>query len=123
MPIRYKVVKKKSRCSAVVNGKSSYGLKYLPRTTVFAKEGTLGIMTFETLHQAANFAQHLNFSHANSYIIIAVVGIGRGNYPMQICQSAITTDLNSFYFPDSFWSRQTNPPDGTLCYKSVKVLE
>ncbi|MCK5611683.1 hypothetical protein KAR91_57965 [Candidatus Pacearchaeota archaeon] len=126
MPIRYKVVKKRSRCSAVVNGNSPYGLKYLPGTTVTAKEETLGIMTFVEKYQAKSFAQHLGWSDygREKCMVITVETIGRGKYPKIISSGIQTEHLDSFYFQtDSYWKRETIPPDGTMCYPAVKVLE
>ena len=125
MPIRFKVVKIRNRTSAVVNGNSAYGLKYLLGTKVHAKEGTLGIMTFKRKSQAERFAEHLDFPSSwyctPKYIVITVNGIGRGKYPERICTSVNTDNLDWFYRDgDHFCS---NPPDGTMCYSSVEVLE
>ena len=126
MTIRYKVVKKRSRCSAVVDGNSPYGLKYLPGTKVTAKEGTFGIMTFVEKYQANSFAYHLGWSNIHERekcIVITVETIGRGKYPKIISSMTETINLDSFYKDDNYWKRETVPPDGTMCYPAVKVLE
>jgi len=128
MPIRYKVVKRNSRTSAVINGNSPYVLRYIPGTTITARKETLGIMVFATKFRAQEFAGNLNLSYwRDRFSVIKVEAIGRGKYPSEICKSWNTAQLRSFYSDDlidsDLFFNSTHPPEGTMCYSSVMVLE
>ena len=120
MPIRYKVVKKKTRMSCMVNGNSKYALQYLPETIVTAKEGTLGIMTFTSKYRAELFMT-IGFN-GYDFECIKVEAIGRGTCPHEIANHTDTDSLEYFYDnPGTTWVGK--PPLDTMCYPAVKVLE
>jgi hypothetical protein len=132
MPIRYKVVKRKTRGSAIINGRSHFARKYLPGTTVFAEEGTLGIMVFKTRYSAVVFADHFNNNawynyHPPKLIIIKVETIGRGKVIHWVSSKTKTDELESYYkdmkdiHPNSLLSNLA--PDDTIAYPGVRVLE
>ena len=126
MPIRYKVVKKKSRKSAVINGNSHYALQYLEGTTVFALEDTLGIMTFTSKRSAEIFAYHFEnpWIESERMSVIMVETIGKGSCPPLISRKVKSEGLDVFYnFPDGYDYNAQTPPDNTMCYPGVKVLE
>lgn len=122
MPIRYKVVKRKTRTSALVNGNSTYALKYLSGTKVFARPETLGIMTFENKRYAEGWSRRMDCCYIKSLMVIKVETIGRGKIPQLICDNFSASALKRFYKKyDDF--RTLYPPDGTTCYPGVRVLE
>ena len=129
MPIRYKVVKSRTRNSAIINGNSHYARKYLPGTIVVAEEGTLGIMTFESKISAEKWADNFNFrnwrnGHNIRMKVIQVEGIGRGHSPVWLANGLKTEDLDLFYNPEvEVWTTNNIAPDDTICYKSIRVLE
>jgi hypothetical protein len=126
MPQRYKVVKRKTRMSAVINGHSIYALKYLPDTKVIAKEGTLGVMTFKTRNAAEDWAYSMNYHQYSPYdsdalIVIMVETIGKGKIPEAICNKIDTSSLKQFY--KYAYGNGYSPPNNTVCYPGVLVLE
>lgn len=125
MPIRYKVVKKKSRISAVVNGNSIYALKYIKDTEVFAKPETLGVMTFTTRTAAEDFAWSFEgiWSDTVKMIVIRVQSIGKGSAPHYISREVRSYGLECFYSGEEYFWSESSPPDNTMCYPGVKVLE
>lgn len=131
MPLRWKVVKRKTRNSAVINGNSKYALKYLPGEVVTALSDTVGVMTFTTRRAAEEWAQSIeyhNYSMNTDYeenlIVIEVEGIGQGFLPMYISRGAASNDLKKFYGPDyASDASHMSPLDKTMCYRQVRVLE
>ena len=128
MPIRYKVVKKKTRASAVINGKSHYARKYLPHTTVFAEEGTIGILTFKTKYSAQMFADQFNYKswydcYHDNLIVLKVETIGRGKAINWVSAQIKTHDLEVYYKKECLYQVTSHAPHNTIAYPGVKVLE
>jgi len=114
--IAYKVVQPGSRASCVALGK--YRKIYSPGSRVIAREGTLGIFCFETIQQAENWIA----SGLNKWVIIPVKGLGEGIKPSFIVRhDYIEDDLRIEEYSD--WLRNTDIPKGTICFKSVEVLD
>ena len=128
---RWKVIKKKSRISAVVNGNSKYSLKYIPGTKVFAPPNTLGIFVFTSKWKAHKWTAEMqsqiwNYdSHTienNSFQIIKVFPIGRGVLPTIISPTPKSEDLKNFYNSDDRYLCGTERIlYGTLLYRGVYV--
>lgn len=113
---KYKVVKRRSNKSIVINARSKYCLTYIKDTIVKAPEGTLGIMVFKTKKDAELFAE----CHDDNSIIKKVVPIGRGRSPETISRKVGTRELNEFYKTGSMIQV---PPSGTICYPEVIVVD
>jgi hypothetical protein len=58
--VRYKVVRKKGRGSAIVHGNSKYCLTYNPGAVVKALPNTLGIFVFKHKTYAQDWCNSLN---------------------------------------------------------------
>jgi hypothetical protein len=135
---KYKVIKKKSRMSAVVNGNSKYAIRYLKGYNAYAREGTLGIMVFDTRGMAQFFMNNISgvgfdykpfydnnpFYKTNPYTIIRVLPIGRGKTIHEISPEVTTIDLDSFYNNNILsFIPTTYPPDETMVYPGVFVVD
>ncbi len=120
---RWKVVKKSNRNSIIIDNRSPYCLTYLPDTIVTAPQGTIGIMTFETKHQAESWWG----TRYDNYLIIKVIPMGRGRRPERISIEVVTRMLRRFYNKDedkfSYGVPTMSPPEGTLCYPAVQVID
>ena len=89
--------------------------------TIRAESNSLGLMTFKRKKDAIKFAKRISFGRKVYYKILKIQSIGRGFVPKKISMSVSIESLNYFYSDDL--SRQScPPPDGTICYKSIKVL-
>lgn len=134
MTIRYKVVKRKTRMSALINGHSQYALRYLPGSIVVALPETVGIMTFRTKSAAIEWAKEMRLKHwpyvypiqesnyREHFKIIKVEPLSRGRKSLLIASNIDSKSINSFY-NDSAYYNSITPPENTICYQSVKVLE
>jgi len=126
---KFKVIKKKSRGSAIVNGNSVFALKYLPGTDVWAKPNTLGIMVFKNITSAENFAASWNRQYywddsSYRFIVIRVLPYGKGSIPQTICSEIDSRSLHSYYGRYGHeWYGHGLPPDNTICYKGVHVID
>jgi hypothetical protein len=115
----------------MINGQSSYALKYLKDTIVTARPGTLGIMTFTTSREAHSWAWAMesniydNWTSMFGYnlMVIKVEGIGRGQHPTFIASGVSADEIRSFYNKESDSYNSFTPPDDTMCYDQVRVLE
>jgi hypothetical protein len=123
---KFKVVKKRTRVSAVVNGNSKYARQYLPQTDVFAMPGTLGIFVFDYKTYAENWIvdrkNHLPEAENEELIVVRVIPIGRGMVPKVISYCTETRFLDNFYnhhSPNSIF----DVISGTRCYKGVSVVD
>ena len=127
MPIRWKVVRERSRRSCVVAPSSRHSIIYREGERVEENWLANGIMTFETKKQAENFRSR--FTKPLNFITIKVFGYGRGKKYNRV----ITVRFNTFInFEKNLLKEKTafgyyrvytrSAPDGTICYKSVKVL-
>lgn len=115
--IRFKVVKHKTRYSCVVHGKSKYALKYNVDEEVHALSETLGVMCFTTYKLAYAFLRQ-HWYYANNCMIVRVIPIGRGSTPQDM---GPPSRLNDFYSHGSV--SHMVPPDGTICYPAVYVVD
>ena len=114
--IRWKVLNEYKRsCYA----RGEFSLIYEKGTIVNAKAGTLGIMVFKTKTEAKLFKKGRGF---RTFHIIKVNSIGRGKVPSSISHHILETSIRSFYKASSV-ENSSDPPKGTICYKSVEVLE
>ena len=131
MPIRYKVVKTRTRMSAMINGRSRYALQYLKDTIVTALPETLGIMTFKTYRNADEWAWAMERNNYDMWAslygynlsIIKVEGIGRGKSPGLIASGVSTETIRQFYEDADDYCESFTPPYNTICYPQVRVLE
>ena len=126
MRIKYKVVKRKSRMSAMINGNSKYARKYLDGHAVRAHGGTVGILVFDTLTAAEQWADVWNQPHqligdAKDLIVLQVIPIGRGKRITFLANGIDTKELDRFYNRgDYYYSAEC--PDRTMAYPGVHVL-
>jgi hypothetical protein len=115
--IRFKVVKHRTRYSCVVHGSSKYGLKYDPKTEVHALPETLGVICFTTYKKAYNFIRQ-HWYYGENCMIIKVIPMGKGSTPQDM---GPPSRLHDFYTHGAV-SHMT-PPDGTICYPAVYVVD
>lgn len=126
MKPKYKVVKRRSRMSAMVNGNSKYARQYLADTTVHAHGETVGIMVFHTFHQAKSWIEPWNMSSDKDLAIIKVMPIGRGKRVSWLSGGVATEDIEQFYTEASQMGHNSPwilPPAGTMAYPGVYVME
>jgi hypothetical protein len=95
MAIRYKVVNKHTRCSAIVGFNSPYVLKYLKGKTIKALSKTLGIMVFKRRYQAEAFIKVINSALIHPSTILRVEVFSKGKYPKYVSRwTSFQSDLN-----------------------------
>jgi len=116
--IKYKVVKANSRYSCMVHGSSLYGLKYDIDTEVHARPETLGVMCFRTYTDAYRLI-HQHYYYRDHCIVIKVIPMGRGKIPHVL---GSPQRLKDFYSGVEWNPRRLIPPDGTICYPAVYVI-
>lgn len=120
---RYKVVKKNTRCSCIINGNSKYGLKYLPGQETHALPETLGIMTFRSKDAALMWA--VGIYTLDNFKVIEVIPMGKGTVPIFVANSK---RIDMFYENRKKYLKRhlrpyLLPPDGTICYPAVYVVD
>lgn len=127
---KFKVVKVKSRISAMINGNSSFALRYLRGTDVWAREDTIGIMVFKTITDADHFAWSWSKDNwwsgaCKELRILRVLPYGKGLYPSLISAHVDAEYLRNYYHyeQDRDYVDVNSPPDGTMCYKGVHVVD
>ena len=122
---KYKVVKRKSRMSCMINGNSKYARQYLDGEKVYAHGNSLGVMVFETLDSADNFASiwndYNNLRSAKDLVILKVIPIGRGKRVVWIARGIDTMTLDNFYSTKHTCFR-SQAPDRTMAYPGVEVI-
>jgi len=118
----WKIIKKHTRSSAVLSPYSRYAIKYPKGEIVKAPADSLGIFCFKTQKRAKEFIRP--HAHKN-YLFIKVEPIGRGVSPKKINTLYFRLDLQGQLIPGWTLSKNNteNPPEGTICYPAVKVLE
>lgn len=122
--VRYKVVKRRNRTSALVNGNSRYALRYPKGEDVFALEDTLGVFVFTNREYAESWLFNFDIHHENDeLIIVRVIPIGKGKFPRNIAYGVMTETLEEFYEDYSSAAFFNTPPDKTICYPGVHVLD
>ena len=123
MKMKYKVVKRRSRMSAMINGNSKYARKYLDGEAVYAHGNSLGVFVFETLTAAESWASAWwnGYNDGKDLIILQVIPIGRGKRITWIADGVETETLDDFY-ADYQNSLHITAPDRTMAYPGVHVL-
>jgi len=126
MKMKYKVVKRKSRMSAMINGNSKYARQYLDGHSVYAPSNTVGILVFETLSAAEDWAWIWNHDDYHEdkrdLIVLEVYPIGRGKRVLWLANDISTDVLDYFYdrVGESCWRAEA--PDRTMAYPGVAVI-
>lgn len=124
MKIKYKVVKRRSRMSAMINGNSKYARRYLDGEAVYAHGETFGIFVFETLGEAESWAAawFQGYDECKDLIVLKVIPIGRGKKLSFIADGVDTETLDNFYGEPEEDRVYTYPPNRTMAYPGVHVL-
>ena len=113
--IRWKVTRM-DRTSCLINRRSCFCQKYLKGKIVTADPQTPGIFTFQTKQHAEVFMPQME------QLILKVKPLGKGVTPSCISRDLCQRDLMRFF--KSLASKLTMwPPNGTICYPAVKVLD
>ncbi len=116
----YKVVWKDDRSSLAITSRK-YERYYLSGEVVEAEAGSLGVMCFETLQQAQDFAGHaVGANWEECCEIITVKPIGSGLKPPYVSRLVFEDELDAFYKGKG---RVSKSPQGTICFRGVKVIE
>ena len=127
MKHKYKVVKKRSRTSAMINGNSLYSLVYKDRTDVWARKDTLGIFVFETLHMAEDWTQYWNqiapYNEIKDLTILKVLPLARGKRANWIAKGITTAILKEFYKGDNHLHYVGESPERTMTYPGIHVIK
>jgi hypothetical protein len=119
--VLYKVVKKRTRYSAVINGSSKYAIKYDKGKEVNARPETFGIMAFTDLEHAEEFRRWgIGFHNLKT---IKIKPTSKVKTIGKICKVWGNTSaiLNSFYKKQGKKKMQA-PPHGTVVCESAIVL-
>jgi hypothetical protein len=114
MKIRYKVIDKNRNSFIVQEG--PYCLHYKKGHITNALKNTIGVMVFDTIESAQDYAKGL----ATEYKILEVDVRGRMKKIKTVSSGAATEDLDKFY--DGLSINVMIPFPGTECYPRVKVL-
>jgi hypothetical protein len=120
--VRYKVVKKRSRCSCSIHGHSKYSLKYEKETEVHARPETMGVMCFKRLEEA-EFFMHRHPWRNENFRILKVIPMGKGTIVDEI---SVPRQLNEYYHNEQVnhcYYQMLPAPCGTICYPAVYVTE
>jgi hypothetical protein len=125
---KYKVIKRRTRTSAILHGNSKYARKYLPGDIVTAMEGTHGIFVFKTKAAAEDWASIWNGYHSidgeKDLIVVPVIPIGRGRTLVFVCSGIESNLLDEYYASDDdLYGTTGEAPDNTMGYPAVYVLE
>jgi hypothetical protein len=107
----------------MINGNSPYGLKYDPDTEVYALPETMGVMCFQSRKWAEKWLKSHWFIGLNN-IIVEVIPMGKGHMPKVV---ANPKKLDLWYNDIKAYRRIhlhpfLTPPDGTICYPAVYVV-
>ncbi len=134
MAIRYKVVNKDTRFSALITVEK-YRLQYVKDKIVEALSGTLGVMVFKRKWQAQRFIDiFFTPNERKNLMIVRVEVFNKGRTPRYVSRWInLPGDLNNFYlynykdkqYIDNCINMMTIsvPIKGTLCYDRVKVID
>lgn len=138
---KYKVVRIKQSKEGKISFTSCYAegeyKKVYDKDRIVAESpSTFGIMVFDKKHQAESFIQPrdkkitIQSRPSHTLHIKRVLPIGRGKRPSLICSYQQKNDIRLFYsnffdnnFEKLFKSTSTTPPEGTICYPAVEVLD
>lgn len=112
--IRYKVTSR-NRKSCLINPRSRFCLDYPKDKIVTADPQTPGIFTHNTETNA-------KMSKAEGQLILKVKPIGKGTIPKSVSWDMTQRGLIRFF--KNLLSKDTmTPPQSTICYPAVKVLD
>jgi len=121
----YKVIKGRTRMSAIINGRSKYGRLYKKGETVYAEPDTLGIMCFKTKEEAVNFSMDLsgwNYHHTKNFKVVRVKPIGKRKKIDYISKFLTSNCLDNFY-SNVRETVMATAPNGTIGYPGVFVVD
>ena len=108
-----------SKFWAFIYNPSVYINTYERDTVVRAKEGSLGIFTFKTKKAAREFIER--YGSLKHITILRVKPIGKGKTPTEIVLGgSVLNSILDFY--SGKFCKKVPPPQGTICYPAVKVL-
>lgn len=123
----YKVVKRKSRYSAMVHGGSEFAIKYEKGKEVKAKKGTIGIMSFTKHKYALDFISA--FNDYNQLTVIRIRPTSPVSIKRKVCSVPYIHDtgeiLKRYYNETTETNRRrfhTDAWKGTVVCDSAKVL-
>ncbi len=124
---KYKVVKAKSRASAMLSWNSPFSIKYIPLQNAVAKEGTLGIFVFNTRFEAEQWAEawgtYSTGCEAIKLIVLKVLPIGRGKTAKMISPDVTSKGLRGFYNDVDPLYILGRSMENTMVYPGVFVVE
>jgi len=116
MPIRWKILTERRESYMSICLPRKYIVRY-PKAgeEVSAPKDTLGLMTFKTKKLAMKFDN----CDCDCNKLVKVFGIGKGVVPDEICGDV---DYLPAFYKRNYQSFD-EPPDGTICYQRIKMLE
>lgn len=121
--IAYKVVNKKTRksCTTLIREETEYTLEYLKGKIVEGIPDTLGVICFGKKYQAKAFLNSTFSTVKDRAMILRVKTIGHKEIPKLISGWLSSMELFDFYSSER--KGATIPPEGTVCYSKVEVLD
>ena len=125
---KYKVIKRLSRRSAIINGNSKYSRQYIRGSNVYAHGNSMGLMIFKNRSDAQEWANDFNCPNlygdpVYNFIVIRVLPLGRGKTVDSICNDVSTDGLDQFYSEEGSPYGHRCPPDNTMAYPGVFVVD
>ena len=123
---KYKIVTLLFRNSIFATRLLKYNLVYKKGEIVKALEGTLGIFCFKRRYEAEDFIINSCLNKYRPYEIIRVIPVGRGFCPKKISIVSTEEYFDSFYKDGGkrkFSPSRKTPPQGTICYKEVYIVD
>ena len=115
--VKFKLTRK-DRTSCLIHPKSQFCKRYLKDAIVEAEPGTPGIFIYKTRRQAEGYARYWN----KDWLILRVEPIGLGKVPRKVSYAITQRSIISFI--KKLASMHTmSPPEGTICYPAVRVLD
>lgn len=129
--VLFKVVKRKTRYSAIIPGYSPFAIKYKKGKEVHAIPGTMGIMAFENYEEAYNFATRYLYSYLDSnFKIVRIKPTSKITRKKVVCNLntglSETEKLNEYYYktPKNLKARyHADAINGTVTCQSAIVLD
>lgn len=119
---RYKVLRGNNEVSSFAQ--DSFRLIYKKGTVVKAIAGSLGIFVFKRKKDAEEWIRTCVDRKTWASIIKRVIPIGRGKQVMRICAGTEDHVLLKYYLEDHYKNfNYMFPPDGTIVYPAVRVID
>jgi len=122
---KYKVVNAAGGSCVVLPGSKFY-LKYKKGTHVKAPKGSLGIMLFGNRRDAVAFLSVSGDPHSAKRLIKRVTPIGKPVFPKEVVWAICNSNLEKFNRYKAGGPElvlQGRPPEGTVCYPEVIVVD